>query len=255
MPLPAIDTLVAHLDEALREAATPERAEREKRYLKSSLRHYGTAVPAVRRTVRAMLEGRTDLDRARVHTLADALWECGVHELRLAAVELLVALRDRLEPPDLRWLETYFREAGTWALVDPLAVQVAGPLTRRDVASGRATLDRWAADEAFWLRRAALLSFLLPLRAGDGAAFEAFTRYADAMIEEREFFIGKAIGWALREYAKRRADEVYAWLLPRAARASTLTLREAAKQLPAERREALLAARARGAAGARRRRV
>ncbi len=255
MPPPDVDAFVARLDERLREAATPERAEREKRYLKSSLRHYGTAVPEIRRAVRAMLKARTDLDRARVRALAGALWERGVHELRVAAVELLVALRDRLEPSDLKWLETYLREAATWALVDPLAVQVAGPLTRRDEASGRTTLDRWAVDEAFWVRRAALLSFLLPLRAGDRAAFEAFARHADVMLEEREFFIGKAIGWALREYAKRRADEAYAWLLPRAARASILTLREAAKHLAPERREALLAARAGGAPGGRRHRV
>ena len=68
-------------------------------------------------------------------------------------------------------------------------------------------------------------------------------RYADAMLDEREFFIRKAIGWVLRETSKRRPREVYDWLLPRARRASGVTMREATKYLSPEQRDALLAAR------------
>ena len=64
------------------------------------------------------------------------------------------------------------------------------------------------------------------------------------MLEEKEFFIRKAIGWILRDTAKRRPELVAAWLAPRAHRASGVTLREAAKPLPPEVREQLLAARA-----------
>jgi hypothetical protein len=93
----------------------------------------------------------------------------------------------------------------------------------------------------FWVRRAALLARLAPARQGD--SLERFFRYADAMLEEREFFIRKAIGWVLREAAKTRPDEVYEWLLPRATRASGVTMREAVKYLPEEQRENLLAQR------------
>jgi 3-methyladenine DNA glycosylase AlkD len=68
---------------------------------------------------------------------------------------------------------------------------------------------------------------------------DRFGRYADAMLDEREFFIRKAIGWVLRETGKIRPDEVFAWLLPRAARASGVTIREAVKYLTPEHREAL----------------
>jgi 3-methyladenine DNA glycosylase AlkD len=62
------------------------------------------------------------------------------------------------------------------------------------------------------------------------------------MLEEREFFIRKAIGWVLREEGARRPDEVTAWLLPRAARCSGVTLREAVKHLPHEQAAAIRAA-------------
>jgi 3-methyladenine DNA glycosylase AlkD len=101
-------------------------------------------------------------------------------------------------------------------------------------------LDRWAADDDFWLRRAALLAWLRPLR--DGAPLDRFLTYADRMLDEREFFIRKAIGWVLREVGKRRPDEVSHWLAPRTHRASGVTMREATKRLPVAERERLMLA-------------
>jgi 3-methyladenine DNA glycosylase AlkD len=62
------------------------------------------------------------------------------------------------------------------------------------------------------------------------------------MLDEREFFIRKAIGWVLRETARKQPDLVYAWLEPRAGRASGVTVREAVKCLADEQRETILAA-------------
>ncbi len=103
-------------------------------------------------------------------------------------------------------------------------------------------LDRWAVDDDFWLRRSALLALLLALRRGAGD-FPRFSRYADMMLEEKEFFIRKAIGWALRDTARKRPAMVYEWLLPRVALLSGVTLREAVKPLSEAQRAVLLAAR------------
>jgi 3-methyladenine DNA glycosylase AlkD len=104
-------------------------------------------------------------------------------------------------------------------------------------------LDRWSKDDNFWLRRSALLALLSPLRRGEGD-FNRFCRYADAMLEEKEFFIRKAIGWVLRETAKKTPRRVVDWLLPRAARAAGLTVREASKHLPAADKKRILQAHA-----------
>ena len=66
-----------------------------------------------------------------------------------------------------------------------------------------------------------------------------------ALLEEREFFVRKAIGWVLRDTGRKRPDLVYCWLLPRATRASGVTLREALKVLSEEQRSKLEAARER----------
>lgn len=233
----------AQLDAALRAAGTPERAAQEKRYLKSDLRHYGATMPVINRVTRAFSGAHPDLTREELRDLVDALWEPEVHELRMAAVELMTLRSAVLEPEsDLAWLEPLLRTARTWALVDPLAAEVVGPLADRAPEGARTLLDRWATDEDLWMRRAVLLRFLLPLRRGDRAAFARFAAYADGMLEEKAFFIRKAIGWVLREYGKREPEEVARWLEPRLTRVAGLTVREACKRLPDASREALLAA-------------
>lgn len=235
-----VAALVDEVDAGLRVRATPERAARERAYLKSTLEHYGTPVPEVRAVVRGLARARPVHDHDEVVALAEALWAAPVHERRLAAVELLAFRADRLEPGDAVLAERLLREARTWALVDGLATAVMGPLVERHPGLG-AVLDRWAGDEDFWLRRSALLALLVPLRRGEGD-FERFARYADAMLGETEFFVRKAIGWVLRDTARRRPGLVATWLGPRAGRASGVTVREAVKPLPAEQRDAILAA-------------
>jgi 3-methyladenine DNA glycosylase AlkD len=237
--------VAACIDLELRRAGDTTRADTEKRYLKSAPHHYGTSVPAIRRIAKAGLADGAGLTRYDLLLLVDDLWSREVHEARMAAVEILQLRSELLEPNDLELVERFIRESKTWALVDGLAASVAGPLIER-FPQLSSTLDRWAGDEDFWVRRSALLELMLPLRSGEGDV-ERFARYTDAMLGEREFFIRKAIGWVLREAAKTQPDRVFGWLEPRAARASGVTVREAVKYLPEDQRAAILDARYRKA--------
>lgn len=228
------------IERELRAHADPDRAEHERAYLKSGLEHIGVRVPVVRATVERHAPG----DRDGVLALAGQLWSEPVHELRLAAVELLSMRVAVLESADLPLVELLLRGSRTWALVDHLAEKVAGGIVERDPAAATA-LDRWAADPDFWLRRSALLALLGPLRAGCGDV-ERFSRYADAMLDEREFFIRKAIGWVLRDIGRRRPELVDHWLGARPGRVPVLAVREAVKGLPESRRQPLIDAAARG---------
>ena len=228
------------LTDELRAVARPERAEQEKRYLKSELEFLGATVWEIRRVIKAYVKGATPLTHGRLVPLVEALWEPPIHERRLAAVALLELHPKLLSTADLPLVERLLRESLTWALVDGLAAHVAGGIAVRQPAETTAVLDRWATDPDFWIRRSSLLAELLPLR--DGADLAPFLRRADAMLEEKEFFIRKAIGWVLREVGKRRPNEVVAWLAPRTHRASGVTMREAVRYLAAGEQDRLMAA-------------
>jgi 3-methyladenine DNA glycosylase AlkD len=222
----------------LRAAGQPGRAAAEKTYLKSDLDFFGVGVPAARAIVRAWCRAHPELGHDELTALAADLWGRPHYECRMAAQMLLILNPALLGPADVPQLEQILREARTWALVDGLTCDLMGPLVERHPELTR-VLDRWAADPDFWIRRSALLSLLLPLRRGEGD-FERFSRYADQMLADKEFFIRKAIGWVLRETARKRPALVAAWLEPRVTQLSGVSFREAIKPLPEPARATLL---------------
>lgn len=232
-----VPTLAEAIDRELRTRGTRERSEKERAYLKSEIDHYGVSVPDTRSTVRAALR-EADLGHDEAIDLARELWAIPVHERRTAATMVLIRTQDHLGAGDADAIEGFLRESRTWALVDPLAGDLAGPLSERD-SGFDPVLKRWSVDEDFWIRRSALLAHLRPLRQGRGD-FDRFARFADEMLEEKEFFIRKAIGWVLRDTAKQRPELVFDWLLPRARRASGVTIREAVKPLSEDQRKRIL---------------
>jgi 3-methyladenine DNA glycosylase AlkD len=218
------------VDGALRAVGTADRAAQEKRYLKSQLEFFGVTVPDLRRVVKAALRDYPGVDEAGMVDWAVALWRAPVHERRMAAAEILTMAAPRLGPGDLATVERLLRESGTWALVDGLAVNVAGEIALRDPRSWP-VVDGWAADADFWLRRSALLALLRGIRSGR-PDLPRFTRYAEPLLAEREFFIRKAIGWVLREISRRDPDWVADWTDRHGAEMSGVTFREAVRRLP-----------------------
>jgi hypothetical protein len=154
-------------------------------------------VGAVRGTVRDAGRRYPGLSRDEVTALCSELWgselwgsellTVPVFERRLAAVVLLQANVKVLTNSDLTRLEGFIRQARVRDLVDPLAVDVVGPLVDGLDILGRvradSVLDRWVREPDAWLRRAALLSPLLALRAGAGD-WDRFVRHARAVLDE-----------------------------------------------------------------------
>jgi 3-methyladenine DNA glycosylase AlkD len=229
-----------HLERAMAAVGTPERAVGEKRYLKSQLTFLGAMVWQIRAQVKAAVRAMPAPDHDQLVALTDALWSHPVFERRMAATVLLELRTDLLTVGDLPRIERMLRESLTWALVDGMAVDVAGAILAADPDRTVSVLDRWSTDDDFWIRRSSLLAWLRPLR--HGAPLDRFLGYADAMLDEKEFFIRKAIGWVLREVGKRRPDDVSTWLAPRTDRVSGVTVREAVKYLPDHDRERLMLA-------------
>ena len=227
------------LEGRLRAIGTAKRAIGEKAYLKSDLDFTGTLVSQTRAEVKR-LASELALDHDQLVELAAELWSKPVFERRLAAIMFLQRFPSLVSVADLPFLERLIRESRTWALVDYLAVDVLGRLVEADPDGASPAMGAWATDGDFWIRRASLLAELRPIRRG--ADPDRFLRRAEPMLEEREFFIRKAIGWVLRETGKRRPDVVATWLAPRTARASGVTMREAVKYLPRAEGDALMRA-------------
>jgi hypothetical protein len=132
-----------------------------------------------------------------------------VFERRLAAVVLLQSRVSLLRNSDLTRIEGFVRDSRLRPLVDPLAVDVVGPLVESLDGAGRtraeAALDRWTVEPDPWLRRAALLSPLRALRAG-GGDWDAFARRARASGDDAPAEAKHAVRYVLGELATSRPD-------------------------------------------------
>ena len=150
--------------------------------------------------------------------------------MQLFGVLLLGQNSSFLEIEDLGVLADLVRKCETWALVDPLS-KPGEELVDRGMPGVGPMLDAWSTDENFWIRRYSLLVLMRGL-VRDEEYWDRFVRYADSMIEEREFFIRKAIGWTLREVSKVRPEAVADYVQRHIPVISGVTFREAVKYLP-----------------------
>ncbi|MCB8932683.1 MAG: DNA alkylation repair protein [Fimbriimonadaceae bacterium] len=226
-----MEAVVEQVRMDLLEVSKPGRAEFEKRYLKSSLEFIGAPVPEQAKLAKALWRAIKGCSRQEMWGLVEAMWKTRVHEIRGVALDLLALAPALVTKRDLPLLRRWVIESNGWAHVDTIATSILPAVIAAD-PSALTVMDRWALDANFWVRRAAMLSLLLPLRRGDLGQWERFVAYASPQLGEKEFFIRKAIGWVLRETGKRQPQVVFEFLMEHRSAVSGLTLREGAKYLP-----------------------
>lgn len=233
------DPRVRALRLRLRELADEEHAAFHRAYHKSELAFHGLRTPALRAVLRQVFPARPRLERQDVLGLVDELWPGRWFEERSAALWLLGRTARELGPADLPRLRRMTRDCQGWAHLDELAVNVLGPLA---LAHGDAVYEpvrAWTRDRHLWMRRAAVLIHVRPARVGKLDATRAWSTFEE-LLPERDFFLRKAVGWALRECCRHYPREVHAFLLEAGERASGLTRREGARKLPPRLRRQLL---------------
>lgn len=190
--------------EALREtiltgltaAADPERAPGQQAYMKSTMPFLGVRVPEARRIARSAARGAPP---AASRAAASLLWDAAAHrEERYAAMALLAVPHVDGDPATVPLIEHMVRTGAWWDITDELAHRMAA-LHDAEPERTAALVRRWSIDEDFWMRRLAVLSQL-----GRGARLDAdlLAELIEPNLSDREFFVRKAIGWALREYAR-----------------------------------------------------
>src|SRR5262245_20036178 len=106
------------IEDELRAAGTPERAEGEKAYLKSPLEFLGVTEWTTRRVVKDRV---SDLSHGELVALVEELWSGTIFDRKIAAVFVLESFPELVSPDDLPLIERLVRDSGTWALVDGLA--------------------------------------------------------------------------------------------------------------------------------------
>lgn len=225
--------LVATVRKGLAELADPVRAPGMQAYMKSTMPYLGVATPERRRLLRFLFDSHPVDDRTSWEATVLDLWrEASFREERYAAIELSGHRRYRgWQDPDLVPVYDEIIVTGAWwDYVDEIAIRRIGPILRTHSVVMRPMLLRWSRDVDQWRRRTSVICQVGAKQATD---VELLAACIEANLDDRDFFLRKGIGWALRDYARTDPAWVQRLVAQHADRISGLSRREALKHVPA----------------------
>jgi 3-methyladenine DNA glycosylase AlkD len=217
-----------HWRSLLEPHANPEAAVPMAAYMKHHFPFLGIPQPVRKAATRQVVKEAKSWCAGRMWAAVEELWAQPEREFHYLAIELLTVGSTRLDADDLPWIESLARRHSWWDSIDALCSPLVGSIVARQPEAGDWIEAHWAGHEDFWVRRMAIL-YQRREKAGTDEA--RLFRICLANAEDKNFFIRKGIGWALREYAKTSPAVVAAFLEHNSSRFSPLTLREASKYL------------------------
>jgi 3-methyladenine DNA glycosylase AlkD len=223
--------LLPRLREALQRAGDSARAPAMQAYMKSAMLFHGVPTPLLRQVCKATF---ADLQFASA-----PLWQAQVLDLwrgarfreeRYAALYLAGDKRAKpfQTPTAMNLYDELIVTGAWWDYVDDIASHRIGPILRDHPAPMRRKMLSWSKSDNLWKRRAAIICQL-----GFKADTDLPLLYAciEPSLGSREFFLQKAIGWALRQYAWTDGAEIKKYVRRNRARLSPLSCREALKNI------------------------
>jgi 3-methyladenine DNA glycosylase AlkD len=230
-PLKGAAGLLPGLRKALRLAGDPLKAAAMRAYMKSEMPYHGVPTPLLRevfRTVFAEVQFPTSL---HWQTQVLELWRnARFREERYAAMHLAGhrLAQPFQTPAAMKLYEELIVTGAWWDYVDDIASHRVGPILRDYPGPMRRRMLSWSRSRDLWKRRTSIICQL-----GFKAQTDLELLYAciEPSLDSREFFLRKAIGWALRQYAWTDAAEIRRYVRAHRDRLSNLSRREALKNI------------------------
>ena len=215
---------VEELLENLKAVANPDDAGAMKAYMKNKFEFLGVKTPARRKLAKAFFEQQTD--SVVDWNFINEAWNNLYRELQYDALDYLESRKKLLTPSDLPRLKKLAQTKSWWDTIDFLD-RLVGSIIAQFPETKEIILS-WSCDEDIWLRRLAIDHQLLRKEETDTELLE---NILVNNLGQTEFFINKAIGWALRDYSKTNADWVRDFIEQHREEMSALSIREGSKYL------------------------
>lgn len=222
------EAAVEYVQEALSAKADPSKAVSMAAYMKTDMPFYGVQKAGRTQVLRRLRTDFAPASRGEYERQVLALWQLPHREEKYLAIAVARAHKKFVVPDSLPLYRRLISEGAWWDFVDEIASHLVRDLVVGFPDETWPEVDRWIDDDDMWLRRAALLCQLGAKTATDT---ERLFRFCLRRADETEFFIRKAIGWALREHAKTDPVAIAAFVRLYRDELSPLSFREATKHI------------------------
>ncbi|MDX5474114.1 MAG: DNA alkylation repair protein [Bacillaceae bacterium] len=169
------------------------------KYMKNHFPFLGIKSPELKALVKTFFQAEGKPDMHLLRDIVLSLWSEPEREFQYVALQILVANKKQLTIDDIPLLEKMVIEKSWWDTVDLIASNLIGYLLMDNEEAFEAFTEKWINSDNMWLNRTAIL---YQLKYKEKTDVTRLFRYIGLMRHSKEFFIQKAIGWALREYSK-----------------------------------------------------
>lgn len=169
-----------------------------KKYMRDQFQYLGIKTPQRAALTKEFIGGHGLPPLDQLDVISRELWSLPQREFQYAATGFLGRLEDKLEPDFITTIEYLLITKSWWDTVDTLAGNTVGTHLKRFPKVREKYLKKWRKSDNFWLRRTTLLFQLGYKKETD---FDLLCEIIKENLDSDEFFINKAIGWALRQYA------------------------------------------------------
>lgn len=221
--------LIEAVRTALADVADAKRAPKMQAYMKSTMPYLGVPSPILKREMSVLAKQHPPASAEAWHDTALALFrEATYREEWYAALNLAGRTPHRYAPASLPLFEEMVITGAWWDIVDESSHRI-GDILQRHRAEVTPILRGWIRDAVLWKRR---VSIICQLGHRGDTDLDLLCNAIEANLADKDFFIRKAIGWALREYAKHDMPWVVAYVGRLGDRLSPLSRREALKHAP-----------------------
>lgn len=201
-------------------------AEPMKNYMKGHFPFLGIKSPLRKELEKQLFKETGILTEPFNKELVVELWGKNEREYQYTALTYLEKMMNKLQRDDLPFMEQLITTKSWWDTVDAIAPKPVGKIAERFPEVVPETIDGWAVHDNMWLRRAAIL---FQLKYKQMTNEETLYQYIRQNADSKEFFIQKAIGWALREYSKTNPASVRVFIEGQVL--APLSVREGSKYL------------------------
>jgi 3-methyladenine DNA glycosylase AlkD len=220
--------LIEYVQGSLAEQADPEKAEGMQAYMKTDMPFYGVQKPERTRILRHIVKECAPQTHGDYFDAVTSLWELPHREEKYLAQGVATAFGRFIVPDSMPLYLRFIEEGAWWDFVDETATHMIRELILDFPAETWPIVEGWNEDENMWLRRT---SIICQIGAKERTDVDRLFRFCRARMHEKEFFIRKAIGWALREYARIDAGAVATFASENREQLSGLSFREATKHI------------------------
>ena len=207
------------------EKANPEQAQQLAGYMRNQFKFYGLHTPERRKIYHDFLL-REKKKKKIDWNLLNRAWEDQYREMQYFVCDYLIAMKKYLTYNDIDRIERFVRTKQWWDTVDSL-IKPIGDFGLRDARINELMLE-WSTDSDFWVRRVAIEHQLLRKKKMNT---DLLAQIIENNLNSQEFFINKAIGWALRDYSKTNSEWVRQFIAENYDRMAKLSITEGSKYL------------------------